>query len=166
VNLASGETLDTRSASELTLTGTAWRAPCRRGYDEPVTLDPGGAVRLRRSGCYMKTIHTGCGSFLTGGEIADAVSGLGLALARVRDLDVVDIPFVAVDGAVSRAQFRIGWQIDTVVTDDGLSSDELIDVHAIFDLLERTQALTTTQSRARLQRTAREHDLTNWDEFI
>lgn len=123
-------------------------------------------LRLRRSGCSLKTIHTGRGSFLTGAEIADAVTALGLALARVRDLDVVDIPFVAVDGAVSRAQFRIGWQIDTVVTEDGLSSDELIDVHTIFDLLARSQALVDARSRSWLHRTAKPADDTNWDELI
>ena len=74
----------------------------------------------------MKTIRTAGGSFLTGTEIADAVTAYGLALARARDLDVVDIPFVTEAGSVSRAQFRIGWLIDTVVT-AGQQSDGRVD---------------------------------------
>ncbi len=46
----------------------------------------------------MKTIVTPLGSFPTGTEIADAVTGYALALARARTVDVVDIPFVADDG--------------------------------------------------------------------
>ena len=79
----------------------------------------------------MKTIRTASGSFLTGTEIADAVTAYGLALARARDLDVVDIPFVTEAGSVSRAQFRIGSLIDTVVTAGQQLTDELIDVDTI-----------------------------------
>ena len=117
-------------------------------------------------GVSMKTIHTGCGSFLTGAEIADAVSALGLALARVRDLDVVDIPFVAVDGAVYRAQFRIGWLINTVVTDDKPASEELVDVDTIFELLDKRRALAAARSPFESRARTAAVDGTNWDEII
>lgn len=89
----------------------------------------------------MKTVITGGKSFLTGGEIADAITAYGLALARVRDLDVVDIPFVSADGSVHRAQLRIGWMIDTIITSNGQSLDDLIEADTILGILLRTQAL-------------------------
>ncbi len=113
----------------------------------------------------MKTIRTGRGAFLTGDEIADAVTSYGLALARARELDVVDIPFVAGDGSVGRAQFRIGWFIETVVTADGHSVDELIDVDAIFDLLARSRSLTASRAVSEHRESVVRDDI-DWDEFI
>ena len=49
----------------------------------------------------MKTVVTTLGSFPTGTEIADAVTGYALALSRSRTVDVADIPFVAADGSGS-----------------------------------------------------------------
>ena len=114
----------------------------------------------------MKTIRTAGHSFLTGTEIADAVMAYGLALARVRDLDVVDIPFVTADGSITRVEFRIGWLIDTVVTAVEQRADELIDVNTIFGLLAKTRSLTPTRIRmASRDRTALRDDA-NWDELI
>jgi hypothetical protein len=115
----------------------------------------------------MKLIRTSGDSFLTGAEIADAVTTYGLALARARELDVVDIPFVTGDGSVCRAQLRIGWLIDTVVVDDEMPRpDELIELETIFDLLGRSRALTT--ARRELERHGRTDvgDGVNWDEII
>jgi hypothetical protein len=75
----------------------------------------------------MKLLTSRNGSFLTGDDIADAVLHYGLALTRRRELDVVDIPFVATDGAVHRAQFTVGWMFDTAAISDAEPSDELID---------------------------------------
>lgn len=109
----------------------------------------------------MKTIRTSCGSFLTGSEIADAVTSYGLALARACELDVVDIPFVAADGSVNRVEFRIGWQVETVVTADEQPADELIEVDTIFDMLAKSRSLTARRT-ARAALPAE----TDWDEFI
>ena len=70
----------------------------RRGYDCPVTPDPGGFSISEDSGAAVKTIITASGAFRTGTEIADAVTAYSLALARARAVDVVDIPFVATAG--------------------------------------------------------------------
>jgi hypothetical protein len=109
----------------------------------------------------VKTIRTTNGSFLTGTEIADAVTAYGLALARARELDVVDIPFVTDDGSVNRAEFRIGWQVETVVTADEQPADELIEVATIFDLLAKSRLLTASRGGW----AALPVD-TDWDEFI
>ena len=114
----------------------------------------------------MKTIRTTCGSFLTGTEIADAVTAYGLALARARELDVVDIPFLTDDGSVNRAEFRIGWLIETVVTADEESADELIDVLTIFDLLTRFRSLDVLRTPMDRERPAVVGDDVNWEEFI
>jgi len=114
----------------------------------------------------MKTIRTAGGWFLTGTEIADAVTAYGLALARARDLDVVDIPFVTDAGSVSRAQFRIGWLIDMVVTAGLQLTDELIDVDTIFGLLAKSRSLNGTGTAGERPRTTFVRDDANWDEVI
>ena len=115
----------------------------------------------------MKTIRTASSSFFTGTEIADAVTAYGLALARAHDLDVVDIPFVGDDGSINRAEFRIGWLIDTVVTaDDEQSTDELIDVDTIFALLSKSRSFTETRKTAASRPRTDVPIGTNWDEFI
>ena len=47
----------------------------------------------------MKTVVTTLGSFPTGTEIADAVTGYRLASSRSPIVDVADVPFVAEDGS-------------------------------------------------------------------
>ena len=117
----------------------------------------------------MKAIHTGFGSFLTGSEIADAVTGYGLELARGRLLDTVDVPFVELDGSVHRAQFRIGWCIETVVTSDEIVTDELIEADTIMSLLSRTSALREPRRRRAMFETEVPGERVNavpWDEII
>ncbi|GAA1962266.1 hypothetical protein [Microbacterium deminutum] len=89
----------------------------------------------------MKTIHVAGGSFFTATEIADALMSYSLELARAESLDVVEIPFVDSDGAVARAQFRVGWRIDTIVTSTAGDPDELVDVDATFAIIDKTQML-------------------------
>ena len=114
----------------------------------------------------MKTIITKSGSFLTGTEIADAVTAYGLALARVRELDVVDIPFVVADGSFHRVQLRIGWLIETVVTSGRQWPDELIEVDTILDLLDKAHALSRSPGSGTHQRPPEVWRETNWDEVI
>ena len=94
----------------------------------------------------MKTVVTTLGSFPTGTEIADAVTGYGLALSRARTVDVVDIPFVAVDGSAGRVELQIGWHSETVVisgaeTDEPAFGEEPFEVDTILALQAKTRAL-------------------------
>jgi len=90
----------------------------------------------------MKIIITTRGSFLTGSEIADAVSTYGLALARMRDLDVVDVPFVTRAGTLSRAQFTIGWGAETAAVMAPERDPELFEIDTILNMLAKATTLT------------------------
>lgn len=114
----------------------------------------------------MKTIVTKSGAFRTGNEIADAVSAYGLALARARELDIVDIPFVGADGAINRVQLRIGWLVETAVTSDQQASEELIEIDTILDLLDRARFVTRTRAQDPAPRPPGAWGETNWDEII
>lgn len=89
----------------------------------------------------MKTIHISGGSLFTGSEIADAVMTYSLELARAELLDVVEIPFVDAEGMVGRAQIRVGWRTDTMVTFAYREDDELVDPEAVFALLDKVELL-------------------------
>ena len=91
----------------------------------------------------MKTIHVAGGSFFTGTEIADAVMTYSLELARAELLDIVEIPFIGADGTTQRAQIRVGWRIDTIVTFTYGEAQELIDAEASFALIDKTELLHT-----------------------
>ena len=114
----------------------------------------------------MKTIITASGAFLTGTEIADAVTAYALALSRVRALDVVDIPFVARDGSHRRAQFRIGWQVDTAVTSAGQPAEELLEVDTILDLHAKSRSATLERDAGVRGGFVEVSPDTNWDEVI
>jgi len=94
-----------------------------------------------RASSLMKTIVTAYGSYSTGTELADAVTGYGLALARIRTVDVVEIPFVAASGCIERVQLRVGWLSDmsTVTIDE--RADELLEDDTLLTLIEETAAL-------------------------
>ncbi|HEX5859598.1 MAG TPA: hypothetical protein VFY91_15955 [Microbacterium sp.] len=116
----------------------------------------------------MKTIVTSYGSFLTGTEIADAVTGYGLVLARAHSVDVVDIPFLADDGSVGRVALRVGWLSDmAAVSTDGLQ-DELVEVDTIMTLLSKISWLEDRRGLAFADDDI-EHLRTsdvNWDDII
>lgn len=115
----------------------------------------------------MKIVHTAHGSFLTGNEIADAVTRFGLALARRREMDVVEIPYVTGGGEIHRVEFRVGWSAETVVTSDEAPADELIEVDTIMSLLNRTSALASHQAARRgVSTEERSRPNVNWDEII
>jgi hypothetical protein len=79
-------------------------------------------------GTAMKLLTNRNGSFLTGDELADAVLRYGLALARKREIDVVDIPFRTPDGALRRVQLSVGWNVDTTAISSGPDgTDELVE---------------------------------------
>jgi len=114
----------------------------------------------------MKSVITGSGVFLTGSEIADAVTAYGLALARVHELDVVDIPFLGADGSRHRVQIRIGWGIETAVASDEQPADELIEVDTIFDLLAKTRSLSQAGSAQANPPLTEVWEDTSWDDII
>lgn len=60
----------------------------------------------------MKRIITTFGDFRTGDDIADAVGRYGLALAKVHETDMVEIPYRSANGDVDRIELRIGWLVD------------------------------------------------------
>ncbi|WP_344092730.1 hypothetical protein [Microbacterium deminutum] len=53
----------------------------------------------------------------------------------------MEIPFIDSEGTSGRAQIRVGWRIDTIVTYECGEADELIDVDAIFPLLDKMAML-------------------------
>jgi hypothetical protein len=114
----------------------------------------------------VKTIITTSGEFLTGTEIADAVTAYALALARARALDVVDIPFVAPDGSQHRAQFRIGWHERTAVTSDERQVEELVEIDTILDLHAKSRLTTLARDAGVRGSRADIPQDTNWDEII
>ncbi|SFR93184.1 hypothetical protein SAMN04487846_0762 [Microbacterium sp. cf046] len=114
----------------------------------------------------MKTIITTSGDFLTGTEIADAVTAYALALARVRALDVVDIPFVAEDGSFQRAQFRIGWHERTAVTTEGRTVEELMEIDTTLELHAKSRSTALGRDAGVRGRPADSRQDTNWDEII
>lgn len=114
----------------------------------------------------MKTIVTASGAFPTGNEIADAVTAYGLALARVRELDVIDIPYVTHDGEIHRAQLRVGWLVETYVTSDEQVVDELIEADTIFDVMAKTRAISKSIDPGRPGPSTAAWNETNWEDVI
>jgi hypothetical protein len=116
----------------------------------------------------MKSIVTTYGSYLTGTEIADAVTGYGLALARAHSVDVVDIPFIASDGSIGRVELRIGWLSDMAAVLSSEPHDELVEVDTILTLLSKTNYLEGGQGLAFADEDIeplRSADV-NWDDII
>lgn len=72
----------------------------------------------------MKRIFHPGGSVVTGSDLADAVLLYAEALCNRRQFDVIDIPVLADDGRLVRAQFLIGSASQLVsVTCDGHSAE-------------------------------------------
>jgi hypothetical protein len=94
----------------------------------------------------MKLLTVGGGSYLTGSDIADAVLRYGLALAKRRDVDLVDIPYLG-EGHVRRAAFTIGWRCETRAVTCAAEGDELVELGTTFALDGKASA--ATQRRAR-----------------
>jgi hypothetical protein len=95
----------------------------------------------------MKVLTAGGGSYLTGSDIADAVVRYGLALARRRDVDLVDIPFVG-DGQVRRAIFTVGWRCETRSITCADEGDELVEVGTTFALDAKANAVARRRAHA------------------
>jgi hypothetical protein len=95
----------------------------------------------------MKLITSRIGSYLTGNEIADAVIRYGLALARKHELDVVEIPFLATDGTVQKAQFTVGWQVETAAISRSLPDNEMLEFDSAGVLNAKADRLGVNAAR-------------------
>jgi len=94
----------------------------------------------------MKVLTVGGGSYLTGSAIADAVLRYGLALAKRRDIDLVDIPFLG-DGGVRRALVTIGWRYEMRAVTAPTEGEELEEVGTTFALDDKASAATEKHAR-------------------
>ncbi len=89
----------------------------------------------------MKLITNRNGSYRTGTEIADAVLHYGLVLAKKRDIDIVNVPFVDSEGMIRRVQLTVGWQTDIIAVSDAEPTDELLEVDTILALYAKADSL-------------------------
>jgi hypothetical protein len=94
-----------------------------------------------RTGASMKSLTTCVGSYSTGDALADAVMSYSLALARLRRLDLVNIPFRAANGELSSAEFTIGWMAHVDAVNLGHLHPELTDLAVTAELRARQDAL-------------------------
>jgi hypothetical protein len=95
----------------------------------------------------MKLLSNRSGTYLTGNEIADAVMHYALLLTRGRQVDTVNIPFLAAEGGVSRVELVIGWLIDTASVGREGVSDELVEIDTILGIYSRAEALSTIKAQ-------------------
>ena len=95
----------------------------------------------------MKMLTVGGGSYLTGSAIADAVLRYGLALAKRRDVDLVDIPYLAGAGDVRRAEFMIGWRHTVQAVTQTIDGEELVEVGTAFAIDEKATATMVPRAR-------------------
>lgn len=90
----------------------------------------------------MKALTTRVGTYVTGDAVADAVLSYALALARRQRLDLVELPFRAAGGEVSRVQIRVGWMVDVdSISQQEQRGPELTDAATTDDLKARELAL-------------------------
>lgn len=94
----------------------------------------------------LVTIHDT--SYLTGDELADAVVVYGVALAKRRERDVVDIPILTSEGVVNRAQLTIGSHLEPSVISDPESRDHLVELGTSVAMLEKAGALGSARMTA------------------
>ena len=97
-------------------------------------------------GRIVKVLSNRNGSYVTGTAIADAVLRYGHALARAREIDVVDIPFVTLDGQAARVQMTVGWCADVNTAEHPTEDAELIDEAATDALSSKADSLTRGSS--------------------
>jgi hypothetical protein len=111
----------------------------------------------------MKLLTNRSGSYLTGDDIADAVMSYGLALARMRRVDQVDIPFVADDRVVRRVKLVIGWLSQLTVTSRGGDGDELLEVDTILALYAKAGATGVVHAEPFTEEELRRRPWPNFD---
>jgi hypothetical protein len=110
----------------------------------------------------MKMLTVGGGSYLTGSAIADAVLRYGLALARRRDVDLVDIPYLAGAGEVRRAEFTIGWRHTVQAVTRSIAGDELVELGTTFAIDGKATSATVVRAHPF---TPEEADALSWPDL-
>jgi hypothetical protein len=111
----------------------------------------------------MKLLTNSAGSYLTCDEIADAVLHYGLVLAKRRDIDIVDVPFLNAQRAICRVEMTIGWQSDTTAVSDASPTDELFEADTIVALYAKADGLGRTQAQPFSDRDRDEMQSTDFD---
>jgi hypothetical protein len=113
-------------------------------------------------GASMKLLTNPTGSYLTGDEIADAVLHYGLVLARRRDIDIVNVPFLNAQRAICRVEMTIGWQSNTTAISDASPTDELLEADTIVALYAKADRVGRTKAQPF---TDHEFDEMQWMQF-
>jgi len=86
----------------------------------------------------MKRLYHPGGSIVTGTALADAVMRYAEALVNRGGTDVVDIPMIAEDGSLGRAQFLIGASSQLVTVTTAEVAAELTESETTQALREKT----------------------------
>lgn len=97
----------------------------------------------------MKLLINRLGAFLTGSDLADAVLHYGLALARRRELDLVDVPYRRDDGSIARVRMTIGWRAETSSVDFAPSRealDELVEPDTTLAMYDKASSIDATHA--------------------
>ena len=98
----------------------------------------------------MKLLINRLGSYLTGDDLADAVINYGLALARQRQLDLVDVPYRRHDGSIARVRMTVGWRSDTSAVEFASSraahDDELVEPGTTLAMYDKAAAVGVTRA--------------------
>lgn len=111
----------------------------------------------------MKLLTNRSGSYLTGDDIADAVMSYGLALTRMRRVDLVEIPFVADDRVIRRVDLVIGWLNQVTATPRGGTGDDLLEVDTILALYAKAGATGVVRAEPFTEEELRRHSWPNFD---
>ncbi|HEX4401793.1 MAG TPA: hypothetical protein VHZ98_10735 [Galbitalea sp.] len=94
----------------------------------------------------MKLLINHNGQYLTGSAIADAVMSYALTLTRSGDVDSVDLPFRATDGAIKRVVLMLGWQVETTTVSGDDDSDELLEPGTVDSIRVRDHSRGTMRA--------------------
>ena len=98
----------------------------------------------------MKLLINRLGSYLTGDDLADAVLNYGLALARQRRLDLVDVPYRRSDGSIARVRMTVGWRSDTSSVEFASSreahDDELVEPDTTLAMYDKASSIDEAPS--------------------
>jgi len=111
----------------------------------------------------MKLLTNRSGSYLTGDDVADAVMSYALALARMRRVDRVDIPFMAHDRVIRRVELVIGWRNQLTAIPRGSSGDELLEVDTILALYAKAAATGVVRAEPFTQEELLRHSWPTFD---
>jgi len=92
----------------------------------------------------VKLLTNSAGAYLTGDDIADEVLRYSAALANEQRVDLVDVPYIAIDdhGHVGTVRLSVGWQVHVNAADYDGHVVELRDDPVLADLRVRIRTLS------------------------